>query len=117
MVVTPGLRQDSVGRITTNLPHAIEYYEDGLNDITQMNRDWEQFNASQTNITCERLSETEFKVRTPRGNELTMRLHYQNRFIFFLLISPSSLFDQSPRLIPLSFHHPIPIQRIFMQIY
>jgi hypothetical protein len=52
-------------RMTGNLPHAIEYYEDGLNDITQINKDWEQFKESHTNITCERLSETEFKVRNP----------------------------------------------------
>ena len=71
IVVTPSLRKDSTIRMPVNLPHTIEYYEDGLNDITQINKDWEQFKESHTNVTCEKLSETEFEVHDKCGHKLT----------------------------------------------
>lgn len=60
-MIPPPLHRDSI-RIAAKLPHAIEYYEDGLNDITKINKDWETFKESHENITCERIGETEFKV-------------------------------------------------------
>jgi len=37
-------------------------YEDGLNDINQINKDWETFVSANENIKGERLSDTEFQV-------------------------------------------------------
>ena len=54
-------RKDSL-RISPNVPIPVEVYEDGLGDLAQINKDWETFIATNQNIQCERLSETEFKV-------------------------------------------------------
>lgn len=59
---SPSIRRESV-RINVNIPHAIEYFEDGLNDIVQINKEWETFREDHEKVTCEKVSETEFKVR------------------------------------------------------
>jgi hypothetical protein len=60
-IVTP-TRKESFVRQTLNPPPTIEYYEDGLNDITQIHKDWETFKQQHENITCEKLSDHEFTV-------------------------------------------------------
>jgi hypothetical protein len=54
-------RKDSL-RITPNVPMPVEVYEEGLGDLVQINKDWETFLATNKNVQCERLSETEFQV-------------------------------------------------------
>jgi hypothetical protein len=67
LVTLPPLgRQDPTTRTGPVLPPGIEYHEDGLNDIIQVNRDWETFKGDHDNITCEKLSETEFLVTLPK---------------------------------------------------
>jgi len=61
MMMSPLIRQEPV-RINANIPHAIEYHEDGLNDIVQINKEWETFRENYEKVTCEKVSETEFKV-------------------------------------------------------
>lgn len=60
------VRLDQITRTSSTLPPRIEYHEDGLNDITQINRDWETFKMDHDNVTCEKLSETEFLVTLPK---------------------------------------------------
>ena len=61
----PAGRVEQVERPSVNPPPAVEYVDDGLNDINQINKDWETFNTTQTQFTCEKKSDTEFMVCSP----------------------------------------------------
>lgn len=54
-------RKDSL-RIAPTVPVPIEVYDEGLGDLEQINKDWETFVATNKNVQCERVSETEFQV-------------------------------------------------------
>lgn len=66
----PAGRVEQMMRPNVNPPPAVEYVDDGLNDINQINKDWETFKASHTYFTCEKKSNTEFNV----WSSLSMRL-------------------------------------------
>ena len=53
---------DPLTHTSVNPPPPIEYFDDGLNDITRINEDWETFMNNHASITCEKISETTFKV-------------------------------------------------------
>ena len=57
----PG-RVEPVVRQSANPPPAIEYVENGLNGINQINKDWETFTADHNQFTFEKKSETAFMV-------------------------------------------------------
>ena len=62
---SPPIRRDSLLRSAINpLPNIpnIEYYENGLDNIVQISKDWETFKESHEKLICEKLSETEFSV-------------------------------------------------------
>jgi hypothetical protein len=69
-ILPPAGRVEPVVRQTVNPPPAIEYVDDGLNDINQINKDWDTFAGSYTQFTCEKKSETEFVVCSCFGVEL-----------------------------------------------
>ena len=58
----PG-RVEPVVRQTANPPPPVEYVDDGLNDIDQIQKDWETFTASHPQFPCEKKSDTEFLVQ------------------------------------------------------
>ena len=58
----PAGRVEQVVRRTVNPPPAVEYVDDGLDDIDQINKEWETFESSHTEFVCERKSNTEFMV-------------------------------------------------------
>jgi hypothetical protein len=53
---------DPSTQTSVNPPPPIDHFNDGLDDITRINEDWETFKNNHANITCEKISETEFKV-------------------------------------------------------
>jgi hypothetical protein len=63
----PAGRVEQAVRPNANPPPAVEYVDDGLDDIDQINKDWETFIASQSQLICEKKSDTEFSVRFPSG--------------------------------------------------
>ena len=67
-IVSP-TRKESFVRQVLNPPPAIEHYEDGLSDITQIHKDWDTFKEQHETITCEKLSDHEFSV-TPHHLDL-----------------------------------------------
>jgi hypothetical protein len=56
---------DSIAQTAVKPPPGIEYFDDGLNDITRINEDWEMFKDTHTHITCEKISDTTFQVLVP----------------------------------------------------
>jgi len=72
-------RQDSIIRTPLNLPPTIEYYDNGLDDLVRINKEWEAFRESQENITCEKVSDTEFKVACDLI-VANFRLYFLNQF-------------------------------------
>ena len=58
----PSRPVESVTKAATNPPPPVEYYENGLNDLSEINRNWETFTVEHGDIQCERLSDTEFRV-------------------------------------------------------
>jgi len=59
----PSRPVEAVTKAPTNPPPQVEYYENGLNDINEINRNWETFAAEHGDIQCERPSDTEFRVQ------------------------------------------------------
>jgi len=57
----PG-RVDVVPLPQTNPPPPVEYVDDGLKDLGEIGAAWDAFKEAHNNITCEKLSNTEFKV-------------------------------------------------------
>ena len=70
---------DSIAQTAVKPPPGIEYFDDGLNDITRINEDWEMFKETHTNITCEKISDTNFQV-LPFFNLFNSRYHSRNLF-------------------------------------
>jgi hypothetical protein len=60
-IVSP-TRKESFVRQVLIPPPTIEYYEDGLSDITQIHKDWETFKQQHENITCKTISDHEFTL-------------------------------------------------------
>jgi len=61
VILQPPGQKDSL-RVASTVPQPIDVYEDGLNDIDQINKDWETFVSAHENIKCERHSDREFQV-------------------------------------------------------
>lgn len=55
-------RVDVVAPPQTNPPPPIEFVEDGLNDLAEINREWDAFKEEHSNLKCEKISNTEFHV-------------------------------------------------------
>jgi hypothetical protein len=111
-IVSP-TRKESFVRQTMNPPPAIEYYEDGLSDITQIHQDWETFKQQHENITCNTLSDHEFTVLPPThtppstGTNEGHSYHSPNQSTFYPFKSSSLPSAQTHLPIP-SHLHPSP---------
>jgi hypothetical protein len=70
---------DPLTHTSVNPPPPIEYFDDGLNDITRINEDWETFMNNHPSITCEKIAETTFKVQS-QSVHANGRYHSPNQF-------------------------------------
>jgi hypothetical protein len=75
----PG-RTDVVALPQTNPPPPIEFVDDGLKDLAEINRVWDSFVEEHSNMKCEKISTTEFQVTEILmrvNNRLLSQSHYR----------------------------------------
>jgi len=66
ITLPPPGRADTVVSAPANPPPPIEYFENGLDDLAEINRVWDEFQTDHEELKCVRISNTEFQVQIRR---------------------------------------------------